>query len=290
MDAGRSPSRTRAAGLSIRLRRALAVAAAGALALAAAATHAESLSRGQALYEVLGCGTASCHGANPVDNLRNVMNGAGSPSTIEYASVTRTEMNHLYATFISDQTAAQDLAAWLRSVVGTAPTPQPAPGGPTTTVVEYFHAGFGHYFVTGSATEVAALDAGTVSGWARTGRSFKAYASAGASLATVCRFFTTAFAPRSSHFYTPIANECDGLRSASRDWQYEGEAFHVPLPASSGTCPAGAKPVYRLYNGGQTGAPNHRYTTETEVRNDMVARGWVPEGIGAMGVIFCAPE
>ena len=80
------------------------------------------------------------------------------------------------------------------------------------------------------------------------------------------------------------------LRSASRDWQYEGDAFYVPLPASAGTCPAGTKPVYRLYNGGQTGAPNHRYTTETAVRNDMVARGWVPEGIGAMGVIFCAPE
>jgi hypothetical protein len=262
----------------------------GALALAAGATHAESLSRGQALYEVLGCGTASCHGANPVDNLRNVMNGAGSPSAIEYAAVTRTEMNHLYATFISDQTAAQDLAAWLRSVVGTAPSVPPAPAAPTTTVVEYFHAGFGHYFVTGSAAEVAALDAGTVSGWARTGRSFKAYANAGASLVTVCRFFTEAFAPKSSHFYTPIANECDGLRSASREWRYEGDAFYVQLPASSGACPAGTKPVYRLYNAGQTGAPNHRYTTEDDVRNDMVARRWIPEGIGALGVIFCAPE
>ena len=288
----RSPSRTRGAGLSIRLRRALAVAAAGALALAAAAAHAESLSRGQALYEVLGCGTASCHGANPVDNLRNVMNGAGSPSTIEYAAVTRTEMNHLYATFISDQTAAQDLAAWLRSVVGTTPTPPPAPApaGPTTTVVEYFHAGFGHYFVTGSAAEVAALDAGHGGGLGAHRPLVQGLRDRG----DVARHRVPLLhhGLRAPELALLHADRQRVRRPAQREPRLavRGRGVPRPAPASSGTCPAGAKPVYRLYNGGQTGAPNHRYTTEPEIRNDMVARGWVPEGTGAMGVIFCAPE
>jgi hypothetical protein len=254
------------------------------------AAFAQSEARGGSLYAVLGCDAGNCHGVNPLENLRSVLNGAGSPSTIEFASVTRTEMNHLYATFISDQTAAQDIAAWLQATVSTAPPPPVAPTGPTTTVVEYVHAGFGHYFVTGIAGEIAALDAGQVAGWARTGKTFKAYVGAEAGLAIVCRFFTVAFAPKSSHFYTPLATECAGLRSDSAPWQYEGDAFYVPLVDSAGACPAGTKPVFRLYNNGQGGAPNHRYTNDTSVRTTMMASGWVPEGFGAQGVAFCAPD
>lgn len=258
--------------------------------LTCATAAAQSPARGGSLYTTLGCDTANCHGANPLENLRNVLNGAGSPSTIEYASVTRTEMNHLYATFISDQTAAQDIAAWLRATVNAAPPPPPTPAAPTTTVVEYFHASFGHYFITGSTREVEALDAGQLSGWARTGKSFKAYTAAEAGLTVVCRFFTVAFAPKSSHFYTPIAAECSGLRGGSATWQYEGDAFYVPLADSAGSCPAATRPVYRLYNNGQSGAPNHRYTNDTSVRTTMMASGWVPEGFGAQGVAFCAPD
>jgi hypothetical protein len=47
-------------------------------------------------------------------------------------------------------------------------------------------------------------------------------------------------------------------------------------------------PLYRLYNDGQTGAPNHRYTTRATIRSQMVALGWVPEGSG-IGVIGCVP-
>jgi hypothetical protein len=264
--------------------------AAAALALGATAA-AQSIGRGQALYFSLGCDAANCHGANPVDNVRNVMNGAGSPGTIEYAAFMRTEMNHLYAAFMADQTSAQDLAAWLRSVApAVPPPPPPGPTGPTTAVVEYVHAGFGHYFVTALAGEIAALDAGAVAGWTRTGRSFKAYAATEPTLATVCRFFTAAFAPKSSHFYTPVSAECAGLRNGSRDWQYEGDAFFVRMPDDAGNCPAGSHPVYRLYNNGQSGAPNHRYTTDAAVRTAMLASGWLPEGYGPQGVSFCSPE
>lgn len=269
--------------------RVLAAGATLAALLAAAPSAAQSISRGASLYTALGCDAGNCHGANPLENLRNVMNGAGSPSTIEFASVTRTEMNHLYATFISDQTAAQDIAAWLRSVANSAPPPPPPVTAPTTTVVEYLHAGFGHYFVTGIAGEISALDGGQVAGWARTGRTFKAYASGGAGLTVVCRFFTVAFAPKSSHFYTPIASECSGLRGDPRVWQYEGDAFYVQLSDAAGACPGGTSPVYRLYNSGQGGAPNHRYTTDSDVRAAMMASGWVPEGFGAQGVAFCSP-
>jgi hypothetical protein len=48
--------------------------------------------------------------------------------------------------------------------------------------------------------------------------------------------------------------------------------------------------VYRLYNDGQGGAPNHRYTTDFAVRAQMIAHGWVPEGYGDLGVIMCSPN
>ena len=45
-------------------------------------------------------------------------------------------------------------------------------GGLTQTAVEYFHAGFGHFFVTAAAGEIAALDSGQFSGWTRSGQTF----------------------------------------------------------------------------------------------------------------------
>ena len=49
-------------------------------------------------------------------------------------------------------------------------------------------------------------------------------------------------------------------------------------------------PLYRLYNDGQGGAPNHRYTTSPTVRAAMMGRGWTPEGMGSLGVIACVPQ
>lgn len=256
-----------------------------ACALMASPLAAQNVARGQALYGQLGCGTSSCHGANPADNLRNVMSGAGSPSAIEYAATVRDAMAQLLATFQNDASAVVDLAAWLASIAAAPPTPQ-AP--PVQTIVEFFHAGFGHYFVTNLGAEIAALDSGTFAGWARTGKRFDAYAAAGGAVAPVCRFFTTAFAPKSSHFYTPLASECDAVRG-NQDWMYEGEAFFVAVPDSDGKCGAQLRPVYRLYNNGIGGAPNHRYTTDTAIRTQMRDAGWVSEGRGGDGVIFCVP-
>ena len=157
-------------------------------------------------------------------------------------------------------------------------------------VVEYHHAAFGHYFITNIAGEITALDNGTFAGWARTGKSFAAFTSTNGFVAAVCRFFTVAFPPKSSHFYTSNTAECVILRNGV-DWTYEAEAFWVQAAdPASGSCPQGSKAVYRLYNNGQSGAPNHRYTTDPAVRIDMIGKGWVPEGFGTEGVGFCSPN
>ena len=256
-------------------------------ALTTSPVDAQNVARGQALYGQLGCGASSCHGANPADNLRNVMSGAGSPSAIEYAATVRDAMAQLLATFQNDASVVVDLAAWLASIASAPPPAPPAP--PVQTIVEYFHAGFGHYFVTNLAAEIAALDSGTFAGWARTGNRFDAYAAGNGVVAPVCRFFTAAFAPKSSHFYTPFASECDTVRTGHKDWQYEGETFFVAISDTDGNCGAGLRPVYRLYNNGIGGAPNHRYTTDPAIRTQMRNAGWISEGRGADGVIFCVP-
>jgi hypothetical protein len=153
--------------------------------------------------------------------------------------------------------------------------------------VEYFHAGMGHYFVTAQEDEIAGLDAGAFAGWARTGETFRVWLAGGQSLADVCRFFTTAFAPKSSHFYTAIAQECEGLK-AGQVWTYEKLAFRILLPDAGPTCPIGV-PLYRLYNDGKTGAPNHRYTTRLALRAELIAQGFVPEDANTVCVAGGAP-
>ncbi len=152
----------------------------------------------------------------------------------------------------------------------------------TTPATEYYHAGFGHYFVTGSADEAAAIDSGVIKGWARTGQTYSVYAQSGAGLSPVCRFFSTSFAPKSSHFYTPSAAECGSVKT-NPNWQFEGNAFYVNEP-TGGACPVGSAPLYRIYNNGRSGAPNHRYTTCTSIRDNMISRGWVSEGVA-----MCVP-
>lgn len=154
--------------------------------------------------------------------------------------------------------------------------------------VEYHHAAYDHYFVTALSSEIASLDAGQPVGWRRTGESFAILPPGTTGASNVCRFWSAAsFAPRSSHFYTPFASECTGLRS-SPVWTYEGEVFAMRLPDAAGACASGTQPLYRLYNRNRGGAPNHRYTTRQETRTAMLAQGWQAEGYG-IGVIGCVP-
>jgi probable HAF family extracellular repeat protein len=163
-----------------------------------------------------------------------------------------------------------------------------APAVAKITAVEYHHAQFDHYFVTANPAEVAALDSGRVAGWSRTGETFNAYSGSTLATAPVCRFFSTAFAPKSSHFYTQDAGECSLLKTYP-DWQLEGMVMNIPVPDAVGVCAAGTQPVYRFYNNGQGAAPNHRYATRQSIRAQMLASGWIAEGYGPDGVFMCAP-
>ena len=157
-----------------------------------------------------------------------------------------------------------------------------------STAVEFHHAAYGHYFVTASPQEIAKLDAGIPPGWTRTGESFGVFDLGAAGAASVCRFWSgQRFAPKSSHFYTPVAVECDKVRH-NPDWMYEGDVFAWALPDTAGVCAAGTLPLFRLYNDGKSGAPNHRYTTQEAIRAQMLAQGWIAEGAG-VGVIGCVP-
>ena len=150
--------------------------------------------------------------------------------------------------------------------------------------IEYFNGSFGHYFITNAVDEIDGLDAGVFAGWSRTGESFKTFPLHAEDTASVCRFFTTHFAPKSSHFYTPVAAECAWVKQ-NPVWQFEAEVFGWKLPSAGGACATGTIPLYRLYNDGRTGAPNHRYTIRPEIRTQMLNAGFVSEG-----VIGCVPE
>ena len=151
---------------------------------------------------------------------------------------------------------------------------------------EFFHKGMGHYFVTAFAGEEAALDAHP--SWARTATQYRVHDAPGPGLVPVCRFFSASFAPLSSHFYTADAAECEIVKR-NPSWTYEGIAFFVQSAAADRTCAAGSGPVYRLYNNGLTGAPNHRYTPWSAERAHFIARGWTAEGAGPLGMAFCVP-
>ena len=157
----------------------------------------------------------------------------------------------------------------------------------TVQLIEYFHAGFGHYFVTHLHDEIVKLDDGTFAGWSRTGRLINAWTSATSGSSPVCRFFSEKFAPKSSHFYTSFAPECQTVKGDA-NWSFEGEVFHVGVPDAQGNCAVGTQRVYRLYNNGASGAPNHRFTTDAGLRDQLIASGWVPEGAGP-GVTMCSP-
>jgi hypothetical protein len=161
-------------------------------------------------------------------------------------------------------------------------------GGAKAVAVEFYNAGFKHYFVTANSVEIAKLDNGTFAGWARTGKAFNVGTAAGPGLVPVCRFFTVAFPPTSSHFYAPRGLGCEGTLTDAK-WQYEGEVFFMALPDATGKCPSGFAAVFRLFNNMQGGAPNHRLTTDDATRTQMLAAGYVAEGAG-IGVGMCSPQ
>jgi len=63
-------------------------------------------------------------------------------------------------------------------------------------------------------------------------------------------------------------------------------AFWIEVPErSTGLCATTTQPVYRLYN--NRSDANHRYVTDRALRDTMISRGWVSEGLGPDGIVMC---
>jgi predicted dienelactone hydrolase len=189
-----------------------------------------------------------------------------------------------------DDRAARAQIARMTSVAGggddrllldyTAPA-QPLLSG-EIRVIEYLNDLTGHYFITGNPAEAAALDAGPIAFWGRTGLEFKAFALGSGLGVDACRFFSAPALAPDTHFFTINANECAIVKSSPL-WLYEGVAFEAQPPLGDGNCPPDRIPVTRLYNNGMNGQPNHRFLTSKSEAAEMQAEGWVLEG-----PVFCA--
>ena len=183
---------------------------------------------------------------------------------------------------------------WMLSVTDPEPGQSAVPV-PPSEAFQYWHRQFNHYFLTANDHEKLAIETGRFLGWERIWpylssppwSRFGMFADPGPDRVPVCRFFTDRFAPKSSHFYAVGQAECDTVKQ-NGDWDYEGVVGHVYPTSSGGTCDRGA-PLYRLYNNGKGGAPNHRYTIDAFAYSQMVVDGWIPEGAG-LGVVACVPN
>ena len=109
------------------------------------------------------------------------------------------------------------------------------------TVVEFYNASLDHYFITYVADEIAKLDNGTFKGWARTGLSFNAYATAQSGTSAVCRIYIPP-GKGDGHFFGRDANECDGTMTKNPTFILESSAFLYLYPPTLGNCAAGTGP------------------------------------------------
>ncbi len=154
---------------------------------------------------------------------------------------------------------------------------------PTAIAVEYQRARDGHYLLSVDPGERAALDAGTA--WRRTGGQFGVFAAAGDAPGTVpvCQFSGDGGAGPGSRYLAAGDSPCLSLMGQP-GLADQGIAFHA-YPASEGTCPPGAEPVYGSDNNGAArGEGNPRYTVDATAQARMVASGHRGDG-----VILCAP-
>ncbi len=232
--------------------------------------------------------SSGASGVRPFIAYLDAVTGAAQFSRIEF---TAQEPNYYFAEFLGVTALPGGGALAVGEVQAVRDAPSTliarlAGDRQTLDVLEYYHAGFDHYFIATVPDEIRKLDDGTFVGWERTGESFAVFPLQTGGAADVCRFFSTKFGLRSSHFYTPLATECAGLKSGDV-WGFEGLVFALALPTANGDCPPGTQALYRLYNDGQGGAPNHRYTVNAALRAAQVAQGWIGEGSGTPPVFAC---
>ena len=163
-----------------------------------------------------------------------------------------------------------------------------------TNAVEYYAPALDHYFISGSQPDIDAIESGRFAGWVETGLDLGGLtvpipqyccSTYGQVAVPVCRFYIPP--PADSHFFSAFAEECDAISAKFPSLILETtSAFYVYLPnATTGVCPTPFRPVYRVWN--QRADTNHRFIADDLVRQEMLAKGWVPEGRGPAGVAWC---
>ena len=159
---------------------------------------------------------------------------------------------------------------------------------PTVDVIEFYNAAMDHYFMSSLLPDIEALDSGHFPGWIRTGHSFKAYPQPATGTSPVCRFYMPA--PLDSHFYSASTAECSAVAAKYPTFIFEApDVFHISLPdTATGACPSATVPVFRLFN--NRADANHRYTTDLQIKAQMIGQGYTAEGYGPNATIMCAPQ
>jgi|KBSMisStandDraft_5_1062788.scaffolds.fasta_scaffold01919_7 hypothetical protein len=155
--------------------------------------------------------------------------------------------------------------------------------------VEFYHAGYDHYFVAATASDINDLDSGFHAGWTRTGYEFQVWNGPGGFTQPVCRYYIPP-GYGDSHFFSAMPEEC-AIALVKFPWltKETDAAFYIGLPDQvTGGCGSNEVPVYRLWNGRSDS--NHRYTTSTAIKAQMIAAGYVAEGYGPDQVGMCAPR
>jgi hypothetical protein len=157
------------------------------------------------------------------------------------------------------------------------------PGAVSAAVVEFYNVNLDHYFITADSAEAANIDGGLEGfGWIRTGYSFIP-----GGTGPVCRFYGSQTPGPNSHFYTIDPAECASLKqlqattpATQKRWNFESLDFWAS-PPTNGACPAGTVPAYRAYNNGQARGidSNHRIINDLAAIQQVVARGWINEGV-----------
>ena len=164
--------------------------------------------------------------------------------------------------------------------------------GNGTEIVEFRDPEMNRYFVTADPVEQAMIETQYGDRWRRTGLGFHA-----GGTVPVCRFHGNSrinpdtgqpWGPN-TYFYTADMSVCVFLNQIYNPYgvSMENDRFDFSTsPAANGACPPGLTPVYRAYNNGFALGfeSNHRFSTDRAAILEVVAQGWIDEGIH-----FCAP-
>ena len=164
------------------------------------------------------------------------------------ASVTPNAPNHV--TIVIADTADQiyDSAVFLASGGIRSPGSGPVTNSNVIRAIEYYHAGFNHYFVTTIPNEITLLDNGTFVGWARTGKAFNVFVLG--TRRNARRLPLLQQRPRQHPHQHPLLY-VERPRSRGPEGQSEmgvrGHRVRRCMPPVA-LCPAGTQALYRAYN------------------------------------------